>query len=56
MDKRERRSNAGNLLAKVLDEEEEDEFYTTTYGGFQETEEDVDYLYVLLHFIRLNKL
>lgn len=44
MDKRERRSNAGNLLAKVLDEEEEDEFYTTTYGGFQETAEDVDYL------------
>ncbi|XP_022826304.1 vacuolar protein sorting-associated protein 72 homolog isoform X2 [Spodoptera litura] len=43
MDKRERRSNAGNLLAKVLDEEEEDEFYATTYGGFQETEEDVDY-------------
>uniref|UniRef100_A0A2A4K2T5 Vacuolar protein sorting-associated protein 72 homolog n=1 Tax=Heliothis virescens TaxID=7102 RepID=A0A2A4K2T5_HELVI len=44
MDKRERRSNAGNLLAKVLDEEEEDEFYATTYGGFQETEEDNDYM------------
>ncbi|XP_047026405.1 vacuolar protein sorting-associated protein 72 homolog [Helicoverpa zea] len=44
MDKRERRSNAGNLLAKVLDEEEDDEFYATTYGGFQETEEDNDYM------------
>lgn len=51
MDKRERRSNAGNLLAKVLDEEEEDEFYATTYGGFQETEEDIDYKYDNLHLI-----
>uniref|UniRef100_A0A2A4K581 Vacuolar protein sorting-associated protein 72 homolog n=1 Tax=Heliothis virescens TaxID=7102 RepID=A0A2A4K581_HELVI len=44
MDKRPRRSNAGNLLAKVLDEEEEDEFYATTYGGFHDTEEDHDYM------------
>lgn len=32
---RERRSTAGNRLAKVLDDED-DEFYKTTYGGFEE--------------------
>nr|XP_018914227.1 PREDICTED: vacuolar protein sorting-associated protein 72 homolog [Bemisia tabaci] len=40
---RERRSNAGNRLAKLLNEEEEDEFYKTTYGGFDEVEDDNDY-------------
>lgn len=40
---RERRSNAGNRLAKLLNEEEEDEFYKTTYGGFEEVENDDDY-------------
>lgn len=40
---RERRNNAGNKLAKLLNEEEEDEFYKTTYGGFEEVENDVDY-------------
>uniref|UniRef100_T1I978 Vacuolar protein sorting-associated protein 72 homolog n=1 Tax=Rhodnius prolixus TaxID=13249 RepID=T1I978_RHOPR len=40
---RERRSNAGNKLAKLLNEEEEDDFYKTTYGGFQEEENDDDY-------------
>ncbi|XP_022200028.2 vacuolar protein sorting-associated protein 72 homolog isoform X2 [Nilaparvata lugens] len=40
---RERRTNAGNRLAKVLDEYEEDDFYKTTYGGFEEIENDVDY-------------
>ncbi|XP_075976312.1 vacuolar protein sorting-associated protein YL-1 [Anticarsia gemmatalis] len=44
MSQRERRSNAGNRMAKLLDEEEEDDFYKTTYGGFQETEEDNDYV------------
>lgn len=44
MTQRERRSNAGNRMAKLLDEEEEDDFYKTTYGGFQETEEDNDYV------------
>ncbi|CAH0583175.1 unnamed protein product [Chrysodeixis includens] len=44
MANRERRSNAGNRMAKLLDEEEDvDEFYTTTYGGFNEAEEDNDY-------------
>uniref|UniRef100_A0A0V0GAU9 Vacuolar protein sorting-associated protein 72 homolog n=1 Tax=Triatoma dimidiata TaxID=72491 RepID=A0A0V0GAU9_TRIDM len=40
---RERRVNAGNKLAKLLNEEEEDDFYKTTYGGFQEEENDDDY-------------
>ncbi|XP_047531643.1 vacuolar protein sorting-associated protein 72 homolog isoform X1 [Vanessa atalanta] len=44
MTQRERRSNAGNRMAKLLDEEEEDDFYKTTYGGFQEVEEDRDYI------------
>lgn len=46
MTQRERRSNAGNRMAKLLDEEEEDDFYKTTYGGFQEAEEDNDYVLV----------
>jgi len=33
---RERRANAGNKMARLLEDEEEDEFYTTTYGGFDE--------------------
>lgn len=40
---RERRSNAGNKMARLLNEEEEDEFYKTTYGGFEEEEQDVEY-------------
>nr|CAH7728293.1 unnamed protein product [Callosobruchus chinensis] len=42
---RERRSNAGNRMAKLLDEEEDcqDDFYKTNYGGFQETESDNEY-------------
>ncbi|XP_068624280.1 vacuolar protein sorting-associated protein 72 homolog [Battus philenor] len=44
MSKRERRTNAGNRMAKLLDEEEDDDFYKTTYGGFQEAEEDGDYV------------
>ncbi|XP_013142226.1 PREDICTED: vacuolar protein sorting-associated protein 72 homolog [Papilio polytes] len=44
MAQRERRSNAGNRMAKLLNEEEEDDFYKTTYGGFQEGEEDNDYV------------
>jgi len=38
-----RRNNAGSRMARLLNEEEEDEFYTTTYGGFDETEGDNDY-------------
>ncbi|XP_019695821.1 vacuolar protein sorting-associated protein 72 homolog isoform X2 [Harpegnathos saltator] len=41
---RERRSNAGNKMARLLNEEEEDEFYKTTYGGFDEVEQDHDYM------------
>lgn len=41
---RERRANAGNKMAKLLNEEEEDDFYKTTYGGFEETEQDNDYM------------
>ncbi|XP_018574721.1 vacuolar protein sorting-associated protein 72 homolog [Anoplophora glabripennis] len=42
---RDRRANAGNRMAKLLDEEEEcqDEFYKQNYGGFEETESDNEY-------------
>ncbi|KAL1509450.1 hypothetical protein ABEB36_004184 [Hypothenemus hampei] len=42
---RDRRANAGNRMAKLLDEEEEcqDEFYKQNYGGFEETESDHEY-------------
>ena len=33
---RSRRSNAGARMAKLLDNEEEDEFYKSAYGGFEE--------------------
>ena len=45
---RSKRTTAGNRMAKLLNEEEEDEFYKTTYGGFEETEQDNDYKYVCL--------
>lgn len=38
-----RRGNAGAKMGKLLNEEDEDEFYKTTYGGFNEEEEDNDY-------------
>lgn len=42
---RERRVNAGNRISKLLnEEEEEEEFYKTSYGGFNETEDDKDYV------------
>lgn len=42
---RDRRSNAGNRIAKLLNEEEEEEdFYKNTYGGFQEEENDREYV------------
>ncbi|KAF6772600.1 hypothetical protein AHF37_08269 [Paragonimus kellicotti] len=40
---RERRPNAGARMAKLLNEEEEDEFYTSVYGGFTEEANDADY-------------
>lgn len=46
--KRERRANAGNRIARLLDEEEENaednEFYKTSYGGFNDAEDDKDYV------------
>lgn len=41
---RERRANAGNRISNLLNEEEEEEIYKTLYGGFQETEDDKDYI------------
>jgi len=33
---RERRNNAGARMSRLLDAEDDDEFYKTTYGGFTE--------------------
>ena len=33
---REKRCNAGNRMSRMLEEEQEDDFYKTTYGGFAE--------------------
>lgn len=41
---RERRVNAGNRISNLLNEEEEEEIYKTLYGGFNETEDDKDYI------------
>jgi hypothetical protein len=42
---RDRRNNAGNRYARLLNEEEdEDDFYKTQYGGFSEEKTDIDYL------------
>ena len=42
---RARRTNAGANIARLLnEEEEEDEFYKTQYGGFSEEKADNDYL------------
>lgn len=48
MKDRDRRSNAGNRMSKLLDEEEEckDDFYKTSYGGFVEEEDDNEFVYV----------
>ena len=44
---REKRNNAGNRYARILnEEEEEDDFYKTQYGGFSEEKADDDYLWV----------
>ena len=39
---RTRRSNAGNLMGHLI-QEEEDDFYNNLYGGFQDEEDDVDF-------------
>ena len=33
---RSRRHNAGNKMSRLLEAEDEDDFYKTTYGGFSE--------------------
>uniref|UniRef100_A0A672PUS8 Vacuolar protein sorting-associated protein 72 homolog n=1 Tax=Sinocyclocheilus grahami TaxID=75366 RepID=A0A672PUS8_SINGR len=40
---REQRSSAGSRMSKLLDAEEEDEFYKTTYGGFNDESGDDEY-------------
>lgn len=40
---RDKRANAGSRMARLIDEEEEDEFYKTTYGGFYDVESDNAY-------------
>lgn len=40
---RERRATAGNRMSQLLEAEEEDDFYKTTYGGFEEEENDAEY-------------
>ena len=42
---RSRRGNAGAKMSSLLDKEEEDEFYKTTYGGFDEVGDDKDFNY-----------
>lgn len=42
---RERRANAGSKIARLLnEEEEEDDFYNTQYGGFKDDKVDTEYL------------
>lgn len=41
---REKRVNAGARMSKLIDEEEEDEFYSTAYGGFAEIEDDKEFV------------
>ena len=41
---REKRVNAGSKMAKLIDNEEEDEFYSTIYGGFAEVENDREFV------------
>lgn len=40
---RDKRSNAGSKMSTLLEAEEEDDFYKTTYGGFNEEEDDKVY-------------
>lgn len=34
------RKTAGNRMSRLLDAEEEDEFYKTTYGGFHDVSDE----------------
>ncbi|KAK3585002.1 hypothetical protein CHS0354_024915 [Potamilus streckersoni] len=40
---RDRRSNAGSKMSRLLEAEDDDDFYKTTYGGFSEEADDIDY-------------
>ncbi|KAL3869240.1 hypothetical protein ACJMK2_041947 [Sinanodonta woodiana] len=40
---REKRSNAGSKMSRLLEAEDDDDFYKTTYGGFSEEADDIDY-------------
>ncbi|XP_033624462.1 vacuolar protein sorting-associated protein 72 homolog [Asterias rubens] len=40
---RDKRFNAGNRMSRMLQEEEQDDFYKTTYGGFEEHSGDDEY-------------
>ncbi|XP_074661626.1 vacuolar protein sorting-associated protein 72 homolog isoform X2 [Tubulanus polymorphus] len=40
---RDKRSTAGTKMARLLEAEDEDDFYKTTYGGFNEEEDDCEY-------------
>ena len=42
---RERRSNAGNRLSRLIEDEEEDDFYKNTYGGFNDEEDDAEFTF-----------
>ena len=42
---RSRRDNAGTKMSGLLDKEEEDEFYKTTYGGFDDVGDDTEFNY-----------
>jgi len=44
---REKRATAGNRMAKLLDAEDEDEFYKTTYGGFDEVIQTLFYSFIM---------
>lgn len=35
------RKTAGNRMSRLLDAEEEDEFYKTTYGGFHDVSDKI---------------
>jgi len=39
-----KRVNAGARMSKLINEEEEDEFYSTAYGGFAEVEDDKEFV------------
>lgn len=40
---RERRVNAGSKMSQLLNQEEEDDFYKTAYGGFNEADDDQEF-------------